>query len=85
MRLHFPKQPCSSLVQRSRPTGPRSVLFDERERSPQVPAQRLPQPAPRPRLPVQDTCCRPEGVKAVLVGWQSGRGTLALALTPLVA
>ena len=42
--------------------------FAERERSRKVPSQRLPQPAPRPRLLVQDTSSRPEGVKAVQVG-----------------
>ena len=46
-----------------------------------LPVQRLPQPEPRPRLPVRVNKPSPRHVKAALVVPGSGRGALVLALT----
>ena len=55
-------------------------LSAERE-SPLSPLRRLPQPEPRPRLPVRVDFPRPRHVKAAQVVPGSGRGALVLALT----
>jgi hypothetical protein len=52
----------------------------ERE-SPLSPLQRLPQPEPRPRLPVRVSSTRPRHVKAAQVVPGGSRGALVLALT----
>jgi hypothetical protein len=71
---------CGAPPQRSRPNGPRVTDLADRE-SPLWPLQRLPQPEPRPRLPVRVDFARPRHVKAAQVVWGSGRGALVLALT----
>jgi hypothetical protein len=51
-----------------------NVLSDDREASPLVPIQRLPQPEPRPRLPVRVASYRAWLVKAAQVVVRGGRG-----------
>ena len=70
------REPCPTESPKRSPRNPSA----ERE-SPLSPLQRLPQPEPRPRLPVRVTSPRPRHVKAAQVVWGSGRGALVLALT----
>ena len=70
------REPCPTESPKRSPRNPSA----ERE-SPLSPLQRLPQPEPRPRLPVRVTFPRPRHVKAAQVVWGSGRGALVLALT----
>ncbi|SRR5579884_170356 len=71
-------------AQRSRPNGPRSVLSADLESSCWAPVQRLPQPTPRPRLPVRVASHRAWLVKAAQEDGEGGAGALVLALTAML-